>query len=151
MTLLLSALFGCGKFAGAPVTKTLDIENTYTEIHICDAIEVIMTNTSDEARITAGENIISDVIVYENGDKLEIRLRDGIHYINSNVRILLPYNTELIKATLEDASYIESLINADDFVLNLSDASDLHYTGNADLILTGGMPSYSSHIINDVL
>ena len=42
---LLSALFGCDKFAGVTVTEAFNIENTYSELYVSNAINVEFTQT----------------------------------------------------------------------------------------------------------
>ena len=214
-TLLLSSLFGCDKFAGETVTVTFDIVNTYKELHISNAINVIISDTAEEVKVTAGENLIPNIIIEEKGDELDIRLKDGVYFFNSAVNIELPANSDLTKLNLSDASDIEGEVNAEELTINLtdasdanlkghvgklsinlkdasgikkniinkryglscdecevsmedatdayihcdgtirivklSDASDLHYTGSAEIILTGGVPSSSSDIKHDVL
>ena len=214
-TLLVSSLFGCDKFAGESITVTFDIVNTYKELHVSNAINVVISDTTEEVKVTAGENIIPNIIIEEKGDKLDIRLKDGVYFFNSAVNIELPANSGLTKLDLSDASDIEGEVNAEELTINLtdasdaklnghvgklilnlkdasgikkniinkryglscdecevsmedasdayihcdgtirivklSDASDLHYTGNAEIILTGGVPSSSSDIKHDVL
>ena len=214
-TILLSSLFGCDKFAGESITVTFDIVNTYKELHISNAINVVISDTAEKVKVTAGENLIPNIIIEEKGDKLDIRLKDGMYFFNSVVNIELPANSGLRKLNLSDASDIEGEVNAEKLTLNLtdgsdaklnghvgklilnlkdasgikkniinkryglscdecevsmedasdayihcdgtirivklSDASDLHYTGNAEIILTGGVPSSSSDIKHDVL
>ena len=214
-TLLVSSLFGCDKFAGESITVTFDIVNAYKELHVSNAINVVISDTAEEVKVTAGENLIPNIIIEEKGDKLYIRLKDGVYIFNSAVHIELPANSDLIKLNLSDASDIEGEVNTEELTINLtdasdaklnghvgklilnlkdasgikkniinkcyglscnecevsmedasdayihcdgtirivklSDASDLHYTGNAEIILTGGVPSSSSDIKHDVL
>ena len=214
-TLLLSSLFGCDKFAGESITVTFDILNEYKELHISNAINVVISDTVEEVKVTAGENLIPNIIIEEKGDNLDIRLKDGIYFFNSVVNIELPANSSLTKLNLSDASDIEGKVNTEELTINLtdasdaklnghvgklilnlkdasgirkniinkcyglscdecevsmedacdayihcdgtirivklSDASDLHYTGNAEIILTGGVPSSGSDIKHDVL
>ena len=214
-TLLLSSLFGCDKFAGESITVTFDIINEYKELRISNAINVVISDTAEEVKVTAGENLIPNIIIEEKDDKLDIRLKDGVYIFNSAVNIELPANSDLIKLNLSDASDIEGEVNTEELTINLtdasdaklsghvgklilnlkdasaikknivnkcyglscdecevsmedacdayihcdgtirivklSDASDLHYTGNAEIILTSGVPSSSSDIKHDVL
>ena len=45
---LLSVLFGCDKFAGVKVTETFNIENTYSELYVSNAINVVLCDTAEE-------------------------------------------------------------------------------------------------------
>ena len=214
-TFLLSSLIGCDKFAGESITITFDIVNAYKELHVSNAINVVISDTAEKVKVTADENLIPNIIIEEKGDKLDIRLKDGVYFFNSAVNIELPANSDLTKLNLSDASDREGEVNTEELPINLtdasdaklnghvgklmlnlkdastikkniinkcyglscdecevsmedasdayihcdgtirivklSDASDLHYTGNADIILIGGVPSSSSDIKHDVL
>ena len=94
-TFFLSALCGCSKFAGESVTEIFDIENTYKEIHISNAINAVISDTVEEVKVTAGENLLPHVILEENGDILSVGLKDGTYFFNSVVNIELPTNPNL--------------------------------------------------------
>lgn len=215
LTLLLAALWGCETFSGKSVTETVNIENTYSELYVSDAINVVISVTAEEVKVTTGEHLLPNVIIEEKDDVLDIRLKDGTYFFNSAVYVELPANPGLTKLSLSDASDIEGEINAEKLsihlanasdaqltghvgeltlnlknassikkniigqryglscdncdvaledasnayihcdgtirVIELSGASDLHYTGNAEIILTGGTPPSSSDIKHDVL
>ena len=126
---LLSALFGCDKFAGDSFTKTFNIENTYSELYVSNAINVIISDSVEEVKVTAGENLMPNVIIEEKGDILDIRLKDGIYFFNSVVNIELPVNPNLTELTLSDASDIKGEVNAEELTINLRDASDAKLKG----------------------
>ena len=52
---------------------TYDIVNTYKELHISTAINVVISDTAEEVKVTAGENLIPNIIIEEKGDNLDIR------------------------------------------------------------------------------
>ena len=126
---LLSALFGCDKFAGDSFTKTFNIENTYSELYVSNAINVIISDSVEEVKVTAGENLMPNVIIEEKDDILDIRLKDGIYFFNSVINIELPVNPDLTKLTLSDASDIKGEVNAEELTINLRDASDAKLKG----------------------
>ena len=126
---LLSALFGCDKFAGVTVTETFNIENTYSELYVSNAINVGISDTAEEVKVTTGENLLPDVIIEEKDDILDIRLKDGIYFFNSTVNIELPVNPNLTELTLSDASDIEGDVNAEELTINLRNASDAKLKG----------------------
>ena len=128
--LCLVTLFGCDKFAGTPVTETFEITNTYKELYVQNAIDVSIGNSTNNVRVTAGENLISNVVIEETDDRLEIRLKDGKSFFNSTVKVELPYNPNIGKMTLSDASDIDCEVNAEEFVLSLTDASDARLQGH---------------------
>lgn len=215
LTFILSVLLGCDKITRDYAIKFVDIENTYKELHVSDAINVVISDTAEEVKVRAGKNLLPNVIIEEKGDILDIRLKDGTYFFNTAINIEVPVNPSLTKLDLSDASDIRGEINAEDLIINLSDASDailighvgkltlniedassikkiiihkryglscdecevsiedasdayihcdgtirivelsgasdLHYTGNAEIILTGGTLSSSSDIKHDVL
>ena len=130
LTFLLSALCGCDKFAGESVTEIFDIENTYKELHISNAINVVISDTVEEVKVTTGENLLPNVIIEENGDILSVGLKDGTYFINSVVNIELPTNPNLTVLDLSNASDIEGEVNAEELTINLANASDAKLTGH---------------------
>ena len=126
---LLSALFGCDKFAGVKVTETFNIENTYSELYVSNAINVVISDTAEEVKVTTGENLLPNVIIEEKDDILDIRLKDGTYFFNSTVNIELPVNPNLTKLTLSNASDIEGDVNAEELTINLRNASDAKLKG----------------------
>ena len=129
-TILLSSLLGCDKFAGESITVTFDIVNKYKELHISNAINVVISDSAEEVKVTAGENLIPNIIIEEKGDNLDIRLKDGTYLFNSVVNIELPANSGLTKLNLSDASDIEGKINTEELTINLTDASDAKLNGH---------------------
>lgn len=129
-TFLLSALCGCSKFAGESVTEIFDIENTYKELHISNAINVVISDTVEEVKVTAGENLLPNVILEENGNILSVGLKDGTYFFNSVVNIELPTNPNLTVLDLSNASDIEGEVNAEELTINLANASDAKLTGH---------------------
>ena len=130
LTILLCALFGCGKSAGNYVTQTFDIENTYKELKVSNSINVVISNSAEEVKITATENLMPNVIIEENNDVLSVRLKDGPYSFNSEVKIEIPANPNLTKLSLSNASDIEGELNAEDLTIHLANASDAKLTGH---------------------
>jgi hypothetical protein len=130
-----STLSGCDKFFGNSVTETFDISDTYKELYVYDAINVVVSEDIDEARVTTGENLISDVIIDDNGDRLEIKIKDGVRILNATVKVELPYNASLSKVSLYDASDIECEVDAEEFVINMTDASNANLQGHAERLI----------------
>ena len=126
---VLSALLGCDKFAGDSFTKTFNIENTYSELYVSNAINVVISDTAEEVKVTTGENLLPNVIIEEKEDILDIRLKDGTYFFNSTVNIELPVNPNLTELTLSDASDIKGKVNAEELTINLRNASDANLKG----------------------
>lgn len=145
------ALFGCDKFAGNTLTETFDISNTYKALFVYNAIDVVITDAVEEVRVTTGENLMSNVIISENGDRLDVRLKEGSYFFNSIVKVELPSNPNLVKVVLSDASDIECEVNAEEFVINLTDASDANLQGHVGklTIKLDDASSIKKNIINN--
>lgn len=150
LTILLSALFGCDKLAGDSVTKIFDIENTYRELYISNTFNVVISDSAEEVKVTAAENILPDVIIEEQGDILSIRLKDGTYFFNSVVDIELPANPNLTVVSLSDASDIKGEINAEELTINLTDASHVELKGKVGKLLLNleDSSSIKKNIIN---
>lgn len=130
LTFLLSIICGCKKLAGDSVTETFEIENTYRELHISNAINVVISDTAEEIKVTAGEKLLPSVIIEENGDILSVRLKGGTYFYNSVINLELPANPNLTELDLSDASDIKGEINVENLTINLTDASDAKLKGH---------------------
>lgn len=133
ITSLLCLLFcGCEKFAMDIVTETIDIDNTYTELQVSDAISVVISNTVEQVSVNARENMINDVIIEESDGILKVRMKEQFNIFSSKVKVQLPPNPNLVKVTLSEASDLEGEINAEEFLFNLADASHAKVQGNIE-------------------
>lgn len=128
--LCLFTLLGCDKIAGNTVTDTIDIENIYKELHVSDAIKVVISDTAEEVKVTASENLLPNVIIEEKGDILDIRLKKGVNSFMSIVNVELPANPNLTIVNLTDASDIEGEVSAEELIINLTDVSDANFKGH---------------------
>lgn len=133
ITSLLCLLFcGCEKFAMDIVTETIDIDNTYTELQVSDAISVVISNTVEQVSVNARENMINDVIIEENDGILKVRMKEKFNIFSSKVKVQLPPNPNMVKVTLSDASDLEGEINTEEFLFNLEDASHAKVKGHIE-------------------
>ena len=62
-TLVLFAFSGCQKFAGDPITKDFSISSAYNALEVEDAFNVTVSEEATQVTITAGENIMPNVVV----------------------------------------------------------------------------------------
>ena len=133
ITSLLCLLFcGCEKFAMDIVTETIDIDNTYTELQVSDAISAVISNTVEQVSVNARENMIHDVIIEESDGILKVRMKEKFNIFSSKVKVQLPPNPNLVKVTLSEASDLEGEINAEEFLFNLADASHAKVQGHIE-------------------
>ena len=133
ITSLLCLLFcGCEKFAMDIVTETIDIDNTYTELQVSDAISAVISNTVEQVSVNARENMINDVIIEESDGILKVRMKEKFNIFSSKVKVQLPPNPNLVKVTLSEASDLEGEIDAEEFLFNLADASHAKVQGNIE-------------------
>lgn len=150
-TLVLFACGSCQKFAGDPVTQDFSIEGSYTELQVESGFEVTVSDVATAITITAGENVMPNVLVEKSGDKLRIHLKPMANSYGSEMKVILPYNADLtsvdlsgaaefhsehglagekVDVEMSGASTFDGNISADELEIDLSGASD--FFGNID-------------------
>lgn len=132
-TIVLTALYGCSKWDGDPITQEFCIDGTYTELNVADAFDVTVSDTVSQVIVTAGENIMPKVRVEKTGNKLRIYLK-GWTMSHGAMKVLLPYNPSLKSVDLSGASGFRSsfTIAAPKVEIDLSGASDFYGDIEAD-------------------
>ena len=160
-TLVLFALSSCQKFAGDPVTQDFNIEGSYTELQVEDGFDVTVSDEATAITITAGENVMPKVVVEKVGDKLRIHLKPAASSYGSEMKVILPYNSDLtnvelsgasefhsefgidaqkVDVELSGASTFDSHVSADELEIDLSGASDFYgsiFAAEMDMDLSG--------------
>jgi hypothetical protein len=152
---VLFALGSCQKFAGDPVTQDFNIEGSYTELQVENGFNVTVSDAVDVITITAGVNVMPNVLVEKNGNKLRIHLKPLTSSYGSDMIVILPYNADLTSVDLSGASEFYSEhglagekvdvelsgvstfncnISADELEIDLSGASDFYGGIYADKI-----------------
>ncbi len=126
----------CSTFTGEQIEKTFDIDNSYTELQIEDAINVIISNEQDQISVITTEKFINDVIIEKTDNKLRLYLKKNIHLYRSDIKIILPYNPNLQEIELSGASNFQSefTLKNEKIDINLSGASDFQCDIEADEI-----------------
>ena len=116
----------CSTFSGKKIEKTFDIDNSYTELIVKDAIEVIISNEQDQISVITTENLINDVIIEKTDNRLRLYLKKNIRIYRSDLKIILPYNPNLQKIELSGASNFQSelTLKNEEIDINISGASD---------------------------
>ena len=149
LTLLLAAFWGCETFSGKSVTETVNIENTYSELYVSDASDI-------EGEINVEKLIIhlanaSDAQLTGHVGELTLNFKNASSIKKNIIGQRYGLSCDNCDVALEDASNAYIHCDGTIRVIELSGASDLHYTGNAEIILTGGTPPSSSDIKHDIL
>ena len=126
----------CTTFTGEKIEKTFDIDNSYTELQIENAINVIVSNEQDQISVITTEKLINDVVIEKTDNKLRLYLKKNIHLYHSDIKIILPYNPNLQEIELSGASNFQSefSLKNEKIDINLSGASDFQCDIKADEI-----------------
>ncbi len=116
----------CTTFTGEKIEKTFDIDNSYTELQIENAINVIVSNEQDQISVITTEKLINDIVIEKTDNKLRLYLKKNIHLYRSDIKIILPYNPNLQEIELSGASNFQSefTLKNEKIDINLSGASD---------------------------
>ena len=116
----------CTTFTGEKIEKTFDIDNSYTELQIENAINVIVSNEQDQISVITTEKLINDVVIEKTDNKLRLYLKKNIHLYRSDIKIILPYNPNLQEIELSGASDFQSdfALQSKEIDIDISGASD---------------------------
>ena len=141
-TLVLFALCSCTKIAGDPISKDFSIEGSYTELQVENAFDVTVSDAVTQITVTAGENVMPNVLVEKSGNKLRIHLKPMASCYGSEMKVILPYNADLTDVDLSGASKFHSEYGLDGqkVDVDLSGASEFYcelYADEVDVDLSG--------------
>ena len=154
-TLVLFAFCSCSKSAGDPVTAEFSIENSYTGLSVENGFDITVSDAVNQLTITAGENVMPNVLVEKVGSKLRIRLRSLSNSYGSEMKVVLPYNPNLTSVELSGASEFHSDygLEGENVEVNLSGASEFNCDIEADEIEIdlSGASSFFGDIDADVI
>ena len=133
-TLVLFAFCSCSKFAGEPVTKDFSISGAYNALEVEDAFNVTVSEEATQVTITAGENIMPNVVVETVDSTLKIYLKGWHTNLGKDMTVILPYNFDLRSVDLSDASEFHSEygLEGNKIEVELSGASDFYCDIDAD-------------------
>lgn len=150
-TLVLFAFSGCQKFAGDPITKDFSISSAYNALEVEDAFNVTVSEEATQVTITAGENIMPNVVVETVDSTLKIYLKGWHTNLGKDMIVILPYNFDLRSVDLSGASEFHSEygLEGNKVEVELSSASDFYCDIDADEVdinLSG-----ASNFIGEVL
>ena len=150
-TLVLFAFCSCSKFAGEPITKDFSISGAYNALEVEDAFNVTVSEEATQVTITAGENIMPNVVVETVDSTLKIYLKGWHTNLGKDMTVILPYNFDLRSVDLSGASEFHSEygLEGNKIEVELSGASDFYCDIDAnevDINLSG-----ASNFIGEVL
>lgn len=150
-TLVLFAFSGCQKFAGDPITKDFSISGAYNALEVEDAFNVTVSEEATQVTITAGENVMPNVVVETVENTLKIYLKGWHTNLGKDMTVVLPYNFDLRSVDLSGASEFHSEygLESNKVEVGLSGASDFYCDIDADEVdinLSG-----ASNFIGEVL
>ena len=133
-TLVLFAFCSCSKFAGEPVTKDFSISGAYNALEVEDAFNVTVSEEATQVTITAGENIMPNVVVETVDSTLKIYLKGWHTNLGKDMTVILPYNFDLRSVELSGASEFHSEygLEGNKVEVELSGASDFYCDIDAD-------------------
>ena len=133
-TLVLFALCSCNKIAGDLISKDFSIEGSYTELQVENAFDVTVSDAVNQITVTAGKNVMPNVLVEKSGNKLRIHLKALTSAYGSELKVVLPYNADLRDVDLSGASQFHSEYGLDGqkVEVELSGASEFYCDLYAD-------------------
>ena len=152
-TVILFAFGGCQKFAGEPITKDFSISNDYTSLEVEDAFDVIVSDLATQVTITAGENVMPNVVVETVDNTLKIYIKGWHTSYGTDMKVTLPYNANLKSVDLSGASSFQSVygLKGSKVKVDLSGSSD--FDGNIDadevVIDLSGSSNFNGNILAD--
>ena len=154
-TLVLFAFCSCNKFAGDPVTQNFNIEGSYTELQVENAFEVTVSDAVNQITVTAGENVMPNVIVEKIGNKLRIHLKALTNAYGSDLKVVIPYNADLTCVDLSGASEFHSEYGLDGerIEVELSGASEFYcdlYANEVEVDLSGASEFFGDIDADDI-
>ena len=132
--IVLFAFGSCNKFAGDPVSKDFIVEGSYTKLNVDNAFDVTVSDEVSVITVTAGENIMQNVVVQIVDNTLKIHLKPLTSNYGSDLKAVVPYNAELTSVVLSGASEFHSEygLYGEDVEVELSGASDFYCDIMAD-------------------
>ena len=132
--LVLFALCSCSKYAGEPISKDFNISGTYTELEVEDAFDVTVSDVATQVTVTAGENVMPNVVVETVENTLKIYLKGWHSNRGTDLTVILPYNANLTSVDLSGASEFHSEygLEGDKVEVDLSGASNFYCDIDAD-------------------
>lgn len=152
-TVILFAFGGCQEFVGDPITKDFSISGIYTALDVDDAFDITVSDLATQVTITAGENVMPNVVVETVDNTLKIYIKGWHTSYGTDMKVTLPYNANLKSVDLSGASSFQSVygLKGSKVKVDLSGSSD--FDGNIDadevVIDLSGSSNFNGNILAD--
>jgi hypothetical protein len=125
--LMLIAFGSCKKNQGELITKEFDVQTVYTALEVSDSFEVTVSDAINKVTVTAGKNIMPNVVVNVVNNTLQICLPDAPGNVALlDLEVVLPHNAALQSVELRGGSEFRSgySLVGDKVEVELSDYSE---------------------------
>ena len=154
-TLVLFALCSCNKIAGDPISKDFSVEGSYTELQVENGFDVTVSDAVNQITVTAGENVMPNVLVEKVGNKLRIHLKALTSAYGCDLKVVLPFNADLTDVDLSGASkfYSEYGLDGQKVDVELSGASEFYcdlYADEIDVDMSGASEFFGDIDADDI-
>lgn len=111
--LISSVLFGCNVDVvvdpGTPIDKEFLIAGGYDALDVSNSFDVFVDANATAVTVTAGENIMSRVIVEQVGGELKIYCKPQVVSVNGGfLKAVIPYSSALKNVTISGASGVDT-------------------------------------------
>ena len=152
---VLFAFSGCKKFAGESISKDFSISGVYTELEVEDAFDVTVSDVATQVTVTAGVNVMPNVVVEIVEHTLKIYLKGWHNNLGKDMTVILPYNAALTSVDLSGASEFHSEygLEGNKVEVELSGASDFYCDIDADEVdidLSGASDFFSDILADEI-
>ena len=128
--LISSVLCGCNVDVvvdpGTPIDKEFLIAGGYDALDVSNSFDVFVDANATAVTVTAGENIMSRVIVEQVGGELKIYCKPQVVSVNGGfLKAVIPYSSALKNVTISGASGVDTPlpIEGDNVNIKVSGAS----------------------------
>jgi hypothetical protein len=98
--------FSCSK--SDSITKVFNIEGSYTQLEVSDSFVVTVSDQATEITVTTSEDVMPKVVVEKVGDKLKIYLNSKTDADDLDLKVIIPYNPDLVSVKLMTGSEFHS-------------------------------------------
>ena len=141
---------------GDITTKDYDNPSSYTALEVSNAFDAYVSENTDVITITAGENVMPYVVVETENNTLKIYLKPMTIINISELKVVLPYNEDLVSVNLSGATEFHSEygLAGENLKVELSGASkfdcDLLSSEGIDMIMSGASKAESAIIADEL-
>lgn len=154
---VLVAFSSCKKVTeGNIITKDFNNPSSYTALEISNAFDAYVSENTNTITVTAGENVMPYVVVETVNNTLKIYLKPMAIVNITELKVVLPYNANLLSVNLSGATEFHSEygLTGEDLKVELSGASkfycDLGATDILEMDLSGASKIESAILANEL-